>query len=101
MCIGFQGCNDDSSQIRRKEEQLESFILDVYNRCIDLGLSSENIALHIKDLLEFSKTNNSNNNNNSKIIPLSQISEFIQQKADERKKLEEEFQTQEPNRYTQ
>ncbi|MFL6366762.1 MAG: hypothetical protein ACJ719_16360, partial [Nitrososphaeraceae archaeon] len=25
----------------KEEEELESFILDVYNRCIDLGLSSE------------------------------------------------------------
>jgi FtsZ-binding cell division protein ZapB len=74
----------------KEEEELESFILDVYNRCIDLGLSSENIALHIKDLLEFSKNNN---NNNNKIIPLSQISEFIQQKADGNKRLEEEIQT--------
>ena len=68
-------------------EQVESFILDVYNRCADLGLSSENIALHIKDLLEFSK----NNNNNT--IRLPQISEFIQQKADDKNKLEEEIQT--------
>jgi hypothetical protein len=38
-----------------KEEELESFILDVYNRCIDLGLSPDNIALHIKDLIELQK----------------------------------------------
>ena len=74
----------------KEEEELESFILDNYNRCIDLGLSSENIALHIKDLLEFSKTNS---NNNNKIIPLSQIPQFIQQKADENKRLVEEIQT--------
>jgi prefoldin subunit 5 len=75
--------------VKEKEEDLESFILDVYNGCIDLGLSPENVALHMKDLLEFSKTNNGNNN----IVPLSQISEFIQQKAGEKKKLEEEIQT--------
>jgi hypothetical protein len=72
-----------------KEEELESFILHVYNNCIDLGVSPDNVALHIKDLIEFSKTGNSNYN----IIPLSQISEFIQQKADEKKKLEDEIQT--------
>ena len=33
------------------------------------------------------------NNDNNHILPLSQISEFIQQKADEKKKLEEEIQT--------
>ena len=41
----------------KEVEGLESFILNVYNRCIDLGLSPDNIALHIKDLIEFSKTN--------------------------------------------
>src|SRR5919198_4322640 len=76
------------SKLGVKEEEIESFILDVYNRCIDLGLSPANVALHIKDLLEFSKTNSDNN-----IVPLSQISEFIQQKADENKRLEEEIQT--------
>ena len=74
-----------------KEEEFEPFILDICNRCINLGLSSENIAFHIKDLLEFSKTNSSNNSNNNIGIPLSQISEFIQQKADEKKKLEEKI----------
>jgi hypothetical protein len=64
----------------KEEEELESFILDVYNRCTDLGILSDNIALHIKDLIGFSKTNGTNNNH---ISPLSQISEFIQQKADE------------------
>jgi predicted nucleic acid-binding Zn-ribbon protein len=80
-----------------KEEEFESFILDTYNRCINLELSSENIAFHIKDLLEFLKTNSSNNNssnynsNSNSVIPLSQISQFIQQKADEKKKLEEKI----------
>ncbi|HET7390241.1 MAG TPA: hypothetical protein VFJ51_05410, partial [Nitrososphaeraceae archaeon] len=67
-----------------KEDDLESFVLDIYSRCIDLGLSPEDVALHMKDLLEFSKMN---------IVPLSQISEFIHQKADEKKRLEEEIQT--------
>src|SRR5919199_726677 len=35
----------------KEVEGLESFILNVYNRCIDLGLSPDNIALHIKDLI--------------------------------------------------
>src|SRR5919197_1142515 len=87
--LGFRVAMMIVAKLGVKEEEIESFILDVYNRCIDLGLSSENIALHIKDLLEFSKTNS----NNNKIIPLSQISELIQQKADENKRLEEEIQT--------
>jgi hypothetical protein len=70
----------------KKEDDLEPFILHVYNNCIDLGLSPEDVASHIKDLLEFSK----NTNNNA--VPLSQISDFIQQKTNEKKKLEEEIQ---------
>jgi hypothetical protein len=66
----------------KQDEELESFILDVYNRCIDLGLSSENIGLHIKELVEFSKTSG---NSSNKIVPLFQISGFIQQKAEERR----------------
>jgi predicted nucleic acid-binding Zn-ribbon protein len=71
----------------KKEDDLEPFILHVYNNCIDLGVSPDNVASHIKDLLEFSK----NTNNNA--VPLSQISDFIQQKTNEKKKLEEEIQT--------
>jgi hypothetical protein len=88
--LGFRVAMIIVAKLGVKEEELESFILDVYNRCIDLGLSPDNIALHIKDLTEFSKTNGTNNN---RILPLSQISKFIQQKADEKKKLEEEIQT--------
>ncbi|MGB8023165.1 MAG: hypothetical protein WCF06_02465 [Nitrososphaeraceae archaeon] len=72
----------------KKEDDLEPFILHVYNNCIDLGVSPDNVASHIKDLLEFSK--NTNNNN---AVPLSQISDFIQQKTNEKKKLEQEIQT--------
>src|SRR6476646_728346 len=70
-----------------KKDDLEPFILHVYNNCIDLGVSPDNVASHIKDLLEFSK----NTNNNT--VPLSQISDFIQQKTNEKKKLEKEIQT--------
>lgn len=38
------------------EDSFEQFILDVYNRCKDLALTPENIASHLEDLLEFSKT---------------------------------------------
>lgn len=88
MRIRLQGC-DVNAKIRAKRRRFESFILDTCNRCINLGLSSENIAFHIKDLLEFSKTNN--NSTNNIVIPLSQVSEFMQQKAVEKKKLEEEI----------
>ena len=39
-----------------KEDSFESFISDVYNRCKDVGLSPQNIAFYMADLLEFSKT---------------------------------------------
>jgi hypothetical protein len=63
-----------------KEDSFESFIVDIYNRCNNLGLTPENISLYIQDLLEFSKT-----------IPFSQIPEYITKKVDEKKKLEEQI----------
>ena len=66
-----------------KEDEFESFILDGYNRCVDLGVSPENIASHLRDLMEFSKSN---------IIPLPKISDYIEQKAEVKKKLEQEIQ---------
>lgn len=64
-----------------KEDSFEEFISGVYNRCKDLALSPENIASHLEDLLEFSKTS----------VPLLQISDYIKQKTDEKRKLEEEI----------
>ena len=65
-----------------KENGFEAFILDTYNRCKDLGLTPENIAFHLKDLLDFSTTY---------AIPFSQIPKYVKQKADEKQKLEEEI----------
>ena len=62
-----------------KEDSFQSFILDVYNRCKDVGLSPQNIALHMADLLELSKT-----------VPLSKISDYVKEKTNEKRKLEEE-----------
>ena len=64
-----------------REDKFESFMSDVYNRCNNLWLTPESIAYYMTNLIEFSKT-----------IPFSQISEFIQQKAEEKIKLEEETQ---------
>ena len=63
-----------------KEESFESFILDVYNRCKDVGLSPQTIAFHMADLLEFSKT-----------VPLSKIPDYIKEKTNERIKLEDKI----------
>jgi hypothetical protein len=65
-----------------KEDNFESFILDIYNRCKDLGLLPEVIADHLKDLVEFTKTT----------MPLLQLPNYLKQKADEKKKLEQEIQ---------
>jgi hypothetical protein len=62
-----------------KEDSFELFILDVYNRCKDIGLSPQNIALHLTDLLEFSKT-----------VSLSEIPQYLREKTNEKAKLEEE-----------
>jgi hypothetical protein len=64
-----------------KEDDFESFMSGVYNRSKNLGLTPESLASYLTNLIEFSKT-----------VPFSQISEFIQQKADEKIKLEEEIQ---------
>jgi hypothetical protein len=62
-----------------KEDSIQEFILDVYNRCKDLGLSSENIANHLRDMLGFSKTG---------AISLSGLSDYVKQMAEEKGNLE-------------
>ena len=66
-----------------KEDDFEPFILDVYNRCKDYGLSPEEVAERLKEMIEFTKAN---------AIPLSQISGQIKQKAEEKNRLEGESQ---------
>jgi hypothetical protein len=43
------------SRIGVKEDNIEPFITDIYNRCKDLGMSPDRIADHLKDLIDFSK----------------------------------------------
>src|SRR5918994_2607621 len=63
-----------------KEDSFESFMSDVYNHCKSLGLALENIASYLTDLLEFIKS-----------IPISEIPDYIEQKGQGKKKLEEEI----------
>jgi hypothetical protein len=63
-----------------KEDDFESYILGIYNCCKNIGLPTENIASHLKDLFDFSTTN----------IPFSQLPNYIKQNADEKEKLEKE-----------
>ncbi|HYA83983.1 MAG TPA: hypothetical protein VEH06_11120, partial [Candidatus Bathyarchaeia archaeon] len=62
------------------EENFDSFIVDVYNRCKDIGLPPQNIAFHLADLLQFSKT-----------VPLSKIPDYVKEKTTEKGNLEEEI----------
>jgi hypothetical protein len=64
------------------EGDFESFILDVYNRCKDIGFSPESISSYIKDLVQFS-TNG---------VPASKIADYLNEKSEEKRKLEEEIQ---------
>jgi seryl-tRNA synthetase len=63
-----------------KEDSFESFMSDGYNHCKNLGLTPENIASYLTDLLQFSKS-----------VPISDIPHYIEQKKQEKKKLEEEI----------
>jgi hypothetical protein len=62
------------------EDTFESFILEVYNRCKDIGISPENISSYLADLLELSKT-----------TPFSKIPDYVKEKNYEKLKLEEEM----------
>jgi len=70
------------SRIGVNEDSIETFALDVYNRCKDIGLSPENISSFIQDLIEFSATN---------VLPISKISDYLKQKRDEKQNLEQEI----------
>jgi hypothetical protein len=64
------------------EDKFESFISSIYNHCYnDLGLTPERIGSYITNLTEFSQT-----------VPFSEIPNYISQKVEEKKKLEENMQ---------
>jgi predicted nucleic acid-binding Zn-ribbon protein len=70
------------SRIGVNEDSIETFALDVYNRCKNTGLSPENISSFIQDLIEFSATN---------VLPISKISDYLKKKRDEKQSLEQEI----------
>lgn len=63
-----------------KEDSFESFMADTYDRCRNLGLTPENIASSLADMLEFSKS-----------VPIRDIPNHIDREKQEKKKLEEEI----------
>jgi hypothetical protein len=58
------------------DEEFESFISDIYDKCKRLDLQPDKIAYYIGELLTFSKD-----------IPLSQIPDYIKQKTNDKSKL--------------
>lgn len=62
-------------------ENIKSFTLDTYNRCMRIGLSPESISKYLQELIEFSKNG----------LPLSKISENIKEKTNEKIKLDREL----------
>lgn len=52
-----------------KEDDIESFMSEVYNRCIDQAITPGNITSYLTDLLEFTKT-----------VPFSKIATYVQQR---------------------
>lgn len=62
------------------EENFGDFVSQVYNRCTHTGLKPEYFANNIKQILDLSGS-----------IPLSEIPHYIQEKTNERRKLEEDI----------
>src|SRR5919205_196283 len=69
-----------------KEDDIEYFITDIYNKCKDIGLSTEKIAVYLQDLLEFSKTSA------MPILPISNIDDYLREKTEQKMELEEQIQ---------
>ena len=64
-----------------QEDEFEPFMLALYNRCYnEPGLTPDRIGSYITNLLEFSDT-----------VPFSQIPDYILQKTEEKKRLEEQI----------
>lgn len=81
MRCRLQSCGNDE-QTRGEEDDFESFMADAYDRCKNLGLTPENIASYLIDLLEFSKS-----------IPFTEIPNYIDRAKAEKKRLEAEIES--------
>lgn len=82
-----------TSMILRKmgvnEEDFESFISKLYERCMKVsGLTSDKIGSYLEDLVKFSDEDDNGGN----IPKLSEISYYIEQKENEKRKLNEDIQ---------
>lgn len=68
------------SRLGVQEDNFESFMSEVYNRCNDLGLTPQLISSYITSLLEYSQS-----------VPFSQIRDHISEMIEEKKRLEQEI----------
>src|SRR3954465_1598059 len=71
------------NKIGVKEDDIEYFISDIYNRCKDIGISAENVAIHLQNLLEFSRTTSP--------IPISGIDDYQGKKMEQKTGLERQM----------
>jgi hypothetical protein len=72
------------NKIGVKEDNIEYFISDIYNKCKETGLSAENIAIYLQDLFEFSKTTGTS------ILPISKINDYLSEKTEQKIELEKQ-----------
>jgi hypothetical protein len=72
------------------EEDFESFISKLYERCMKVsGLTADKIGSYLEDLFEFSDEDDDNGGN---IPKLSEISYYIEQKKNDKRKLKKDIQ---------
>ena len=71
FAVGFRVA---TMMYRVKEDSFESFMADTYDRCRNLGLTPEDIASSLADLLEFSKS-----------VPIRDIPNHIDREKQEKK----------------
>jgi hypothetical protein len=72
------------------EEDFESFISKLYERCMKVsGLTADKIGSYLEDLAEFSDEDDDNDGN---IPKLSEISYYIEQKKNDKRKLKKDIQ---------
>ena len=73
------------NKIGIKEGEIEYFVSEVYNRCKETGLSSDDIDIYLQGLLEFSKTSGMS------ILPISKIADYLREKTEEKIELENQI----------
>ena len=73
------------SKIGVDEDNIEYFISDIYNKCKDIGLSSENIAIYLQDLLEFSMSSSMT------ILSISKVGDYLREKTEQKIGLEKQI----------